>query len=97
MKNNIWIVPFLGIILMGLSTWVLITLVELQSLVAMLQQALGMDKVIGRIYAHMDRLMDKWIWSILITGVGIYAYFAIDKFADDVNPYNWTDRDSNDR
>ena len=37
------------------------------------------------------------IWSILITGVGIYAYFAIDKFADDVNPYNWTDRDSNNR
>jgi len=43
--------------LMGLSTWVLITLVELQTLVAMLQQEiLGMDKVIGRIYAHMDRL-----------------------------------------
>jgi predicted lipid-binding transport protein (Tim44 family) len=60
MKNNKWMVPLLGIILMGLSTWVLITLVELQSLVAMLQQEiLGMDKVIGRIYAHMDRLMDK--------------------------------------
>ena len=60
MKNNKWIVPFLGTILMGLSTWVLITLVELQALVAMLQQEiLGMDKVIGRIYAHMDRLMDK--------------------------------------
>ena len=29
-------------------------------LVAMLQQEiLGMDKVIGRIYAHMDRLMEK--------------------------------------
>ena len=60
MKNNKWIVPLLGTILMGLSTWVLITLVELQSLVAMLQQEiLGMDKVIGRIYSHMDRLMDK--------------------------------------
>ena len=60
MKNNKWIVRFLGTILLGLSTWVLITLVELQSLVAMLQQEiLGMDKVIGRIYAHMDRLMDK--------------------------------------
>ena len=60
MKNNKWIVPLLGTILMGLSTWVLITLVELQSLVAMLQQEiLGMDKVVGRIYAHMDRLMDK--------------------------------------
>ena len=60
MKNNKWMVPLLGTILMGLSTWVLITLVELQSLVAMLQQEiLGMDKVIGRIYSHMDRLMDK--------------------------------------
>ena len=60
MKNNKWMIPLLGTILMGLSTWVLITLVELQLLVAMLQQEiLGMDKVIGRIYAHMDRLMDK--------------------------------------
>ena len=60
MKNNKWMIPLLGTILMGLSTWVLITLVELQSLVAMLQQEiLGMDKVIGRIYAHMDRLTQK--------------------------------------
>jgi hypothetical protein len=60
MKNNKWVLPLLGTILMGLSTWVLITLVELQTTIAMLQQEiLGMDKVIGRIYAHMDRLMDK--------------------------------------
>ena len=57
MKNNKWIIPLLGTILMGLSTWVLITLVELQTLVAMMQQELlSLDKVIGRIYAHMDRL-----------------------------------------
>ena len=60
MKKLGWVVPLLGTILMGLSTWVLITLVELQTLVAMLQQEiLGMDTVIGRIYAHMDRLMEK--------------------------------------
>ena len=60
MKKLGWVVPLLGTILMGLSTWVLITLVELQTLVAMLQQEiLGMDKVIGRIYARMDRLMEK--------------------------------------
>ena len=47
-------------ILMGLSTWVLITVVELQTTIAMLQQELlSLDKVIGRIYAHMDRLMTK--------------------------------------
>lgn len=56
-KTNTAMIGVLGTILMGLSTWVLITLVELQTLVAMLQQEiLGMDKVIGRIYAHMDRL-----------------------------------------
>ena len=59
MKNK-WVLPFLGTILLGLSTWVLVTLVELQALVAMMQQELlSLDKVIGRIYAHMDRLMDK--------------------------------------
>ena len=50
-------VPLMGTILLGLSTWVLVTLVELQSIVAMLkQEMLNIDKVIGRIYAHMDRL-----------------------------------------
>lgn len=60
MKQQKWIVPLLGTILMGLSTWVLITLVELQTLVGMLQQELmNIDKQMGRIYAHMDRLMSK--------------------------------------
>ena len=45
---------------MGLSTWVLITLIELQTIVAMMQQELmSLDKVIGRIYSHMDRLADR--------------------------------------
>ena len=57
MKNNKWMIPLLGTILMGLSTWVLITLIELQTIVAMLQtEILSLDKVIGRIYSHMDRL-----------------------------------------
>lgn len=60
MKNNKWMLPFLGTILMGLSTWVLITLVELQSIVSMMQQELmNLDKIIGRIYHHMDRLMSN--------------------------------------
>ena len=51
------IVPLSGSILIGLSTWMLVTLVELQDIVAMLQNELmNIDKVIGRIYAHMDRL-----------------------------------------
>jgi len=60
MKKYKWILPIMATILMGLSTWVLITVVELQTTIAMLQQELlSLDKVIGRIYAHMDRLMNK--------------------------------------
>jgi len=60
MKKYKWILPIMSTILMGLSTWVLITVVELQTTIAMLQQELlSLDKVIGRIYAHMDRLMNK--------------------------------------
>ena len=52
-KTNTALIALLGTILMGLSTWVLITLIELQTIVAMLQtEILGLDKVIGRIYAH---------------------------------------------
>tara|TARA_R100001460_G_scaffold44570_1_gene81380 strand:- start:1195 stop:1386 length:192 start_codon:yes stop_codon:yes gene_type:complete len=59
-KINTALIAFLGTILMGLSTWVLVTLIELQTIVAMMQQELlSLDKVFGRIYAHMDRLADK--------------------------------------
>jgi hypothetical protein len=51
------LIALLGTILMGLATWVVITLVEVQVLVMMIQQELmDLDKVIGRIYSHMDRL-----------------------------------------
>ena len=59
-KTNTWMLGLLGTILMGLSTWVIITLVELQVLIMMFQQELmDLDKVIGRIYHHMDRLSQK--------------------------------------
>ena len=59
-KTNTALIALLGTILMGLSTWALITIIELQTIVAMLQQELlNLDKVIGRIYAHMDRLSAK--------------------------------------
>ena len=59
-KNNTMLIGLLGTILMGLSTWVVITLVELQVLVMMIQQELmDLDKVIGRIYSHMDRLSQR--------------------------------------
>jgi predicted PurR-regulated permease PerM len=59
-KTNTVLIGLLGTILMGLSTWVIITLVELQVLVMMIQQELmDLDKVIGRIYSHMDRLSQR--------------------------------------
>lgn len=58
MKNNKWILPFLGTVLMGLSTWVLITVVELQVTVGMItEEIMSIDKQIGRIYNHIDRMM----------------------------------------
>ncbi len=51
------LIGLLGTILLGLSTWALITIIELQTMVAMMSQELmSLDKVIGRIYSHMDRL-----------------------------------------
>ena len=63
MKNNKWMIPLLGTILLGISSWVVITVVELQAIVMMLkQELLDLDKVIGRIYNHMDRLSERqWL------------------------------------
>jgi len=59
-KQLKWAIPLLGSIIVGISTWALVTIIELQTIVAMLQQELlSLDKVIGRIYAHMDRLAEK--------------------------------------
>ena len=59
-KTNTILIGLLGTILMGLATWVVITLVELQVIVMMIQQELmDLDKVIGRIYSHMDRLSQR--------------------------------------
>tara|TARA_B110000196_G_scaffold61638_1_gene51275 strand:- start:212 stop:397 length:186 start_codon:yes stop_codon:yes gene_type:complete len=56
-QYNTILIGILGTVLLGLSTWVLITLIELQTLVYMIQSELmGFEKVIGRIYHHMDRL-----------------------------------------
>ena len=59
-KINSVLIGLLGALLMGLSTWVLITLIEIKTVVAMMQQELmDFDKVVGRIYYHMDQLINK--------------------------------------
>lgn len=56
-KTNTMFMGLLGTILLGLSTYVLITIVELQVHVGMLtEEIMSIDKQIGRIYNHMDRL-----------------------------------------
>ena len=59
MKKNNWILPLFGTILLGLSSYVLITIVELQVHIGMLsEEIMSIDKQIGRIYNHIDRMMD---------------------------------------
>jgi hypothetical protein len=59
-NNNKWMIPLLGTILIGLSTWVLITLVELQTLMYMLQTELqNVDKQFGRVYNFIDSVRGK--------------------------------------
>jgi len=49
------LIGLLGTILMGLATWTLVTLMELQILVNMIQQDLiNIDKQFGRVYNFID-------------------------------------------
>jgi hypothetical protein len=60
MKKNDWVLPLLGTILLGLSSYVLIQVVELQVHMGMLsEEIMSIDKQIGRIYNHIDRMMSR--------------------------------------
>ena len=60
-KTNTMLIDLLGTILLGLGTWVLVTIIELQTMgsAMMSQELMSLDKVIERIYAHMDRLSNR--------------------------------------
>lgn len=52
-----WAIPLIGTILLGLSTYVLVTIVELQVTIGMItEEIMSIDKQIGRIYNHIDRM-----------------------------------------
>ena len=54
-KTNTALIALLGTILMSLATWTLITLIELQTLMYMLQTELeNVDKQFGRVYNFID-------------------------------------------
>ncbi len=59
-QHNTMLIAIIGTILLGLSSYVLITIVELQVHLGMLtEEIMSIDKQIGRIYNHMDRLTNK--------------------------------------
>ena len=59
-NSNKFLISFVSAILVGLSTWVLVQVVELRTTQGMvMQELLNIDKQMGRVYAHMDRLMNK--------------------------------------
>ena len=63
-QHNTALIALLGTILLGLSSYVLMTIVELQVHLGMLtEEIMSIDKQIGRIYNHMDRL-SKWLINI---------------------------------
>ena len=54
-KTNTALITLLGTILMALSTWVLVTLIEMQTLVSMMLNELeNIDKQFGRVYNFID-------------------------------------------
>jgi len=50
-----WIVGFLGTVIMGLSTWILVSIVDLKERSSMIQgELLGINKDIGRVYSYIN-------------------------------------------
>jgi len=59
-KTNTMLIALLGTILMGLATWTLVTLIELQVLVGMIETDLmNIDKQFGRVYNFIDSVRDR--------------------------------------
>ena len=60
MKNNKWIVPFVGTVILGISSWALMTIIQLEVHIGMLtEEILSIDKQIGRIYNFVDSVRGK--------------------------------------
>ena len=59
-KTNTMLIGLLGTILLGLATWTLVTLMELQILVGMIEQDLiSIDKQFGRVYNFIDSVRGR--------------------------------------
>jgi hypothetical protein len=59
-KTNTFLIGLLGTILLSLATWTLVTLIELQLIVTMIQSDLmSIDKQFGRVYNFIDSVRGK--------------------------------------
>ncbi len=59
-EHNTMLIGLLGTILLGVSSWALMTIIQLEVHIGMLtEEIMSIDKQIGRIYNHMDRLTNK--------------------------------------
>jgi len=59
-KTNTALIALLGTILLGLSTWVLISIIELKSQISFIQSELvNLDKTIGRIFYWFEKFTTK--------------------------------------
>ena len=59
-KTNTFLIGLLGTILLSLATWTLVTLIELQLIVTMIQSDLmSIDKQFGRVYNFIDSVRTK--------------------------------------
>jgi hypothetical protein len=59
-EHNTMLIGLLGTILLGIFSWALMTIVQLEVHIAMLtEEIMNVDKQIGRIYNHIDRLTSK--------------------------------------
>ena len=59
-EHNTMLIGLLGTIVLGVSSWALMTIIQLEVHIGMLtEEIMSIDKQIGRIYNHMDRLTNN--------------------------------------
>ena len=59
-EHNTMLIGVLGTIILGVSSWALMTIIQLEVHIAMLtEEILSIDKQIGRIYNFVDSVRSK--------------------------------------
>ena len=59
-EHKTMLIGLIGTILLGVSSWALMTIIQLEVHIGMLtEEIMSIDKQIGRIYNHMDRLTNN--------------------------------------